>query len=292
MTDVVSSVDIPLWFEDAVASEPTASETEVAGARIAFRTWGAPSETNAPDLVLVHGGAANSRWWDHLAPLLASDRRVVAIDLSGHGDSGHRSDYSPDRWADELDAVIGASGLSRPPVVVGHSLGGFVTMRLAARGTTRLAGVIIVDSPIGEKREPTPLEPDPVNFGKGRVHGTAAEVVARFRPVPRQPALPYIAAHVAENSVREVDGGWTWKFDPTFLHLRSEIPADLRGLSCPAVLIFGENGIVPPEVRHSSQQIAGVAVVEIPDAYHAIMLDQPLALLAAIRGVLAGWSSR
>ena len=47
--------------------------------------------------MLVHGGAAHSRWWDHIGPLLADGRLVVAIDLSGHGDSARRESYSLDQ---------------------------------------------------------------------------------------------------------------------------------------------------------------------------------------------------
>ena len=64
-------------------------------------------------IVLVHGGAAHSRWWDHIGPLLAADRRVVAIDLSGHGDSGRRESYSFDAWAGEMLAVAADAGHRR-----------------------------------------------------------------------------------------------------------------------------------------------------------------------------------
>ena len=51
--------------------------------------------------MLVHGGAAHSRWWDHIAPMLTEGWRVVAVDLSGHGDSDRRDHYSLDTWARE-----------------------------------------------------------------------------------------------------------------------------------------------------------------------------------------------
>jgi pimeloyl-ACP methyl ester carboxylesterase len=281
----------PEWFLDAVAVKPRVVETSVSGCDVSMRIWGDTGNEGVPDVILAHGGAANARWWDHLAPLLASDRRVVAVDFSGHGDSGHRERYSVETWADELVAAMSAADLAPQPVVVGHSLGGFIAMRLASRGEPPLTGIIVVDSPIGAAPATSRLEPDPVRFGQGRLHPTAEDLIARFRPVPPQAVLPWIARYVAENSIREVEGGWTWKFDPTFLPPTADIPPTMEGLGCPAVLIAGQHGIVPEAVRTASPGYAGVAVAEIPLAGHAIMLDQPLALLATIRGTLAGWDS-
>jgi len=113
------------------------------------RAWGDPDR---PGLVLVHGGAAHARWWDFIAPLLASRHHVVALDLSGHGDSGRRGNYPPTRWAEEVMAVAAARGIDHP-VLVGHSMGGFVSIIAAAEHGDELAGAVIVDSPV--------IRPDP-----------------------------------------------------------------------------------------------------------------------------------
>ncbi|OMQ14825.1 alpha/beta hydrolase, partial [Modestobacter sp. VKM Ac-2676] len=52
---------------------------------------------------------------------------MVALDLTGHGDSDHRTDYDPLVWAREVVAVAAATGLDRP-VVIGHSMGGWVAV--------------------------------------------------------------------------------------------------------------------------------------------------------------------
>src|ERR1700704_6445798 len=74
--------DPPAWFTDAVRAAVDVAEVEVAGTPISYRSWGEPGSAG---LLLVHGGGAHARWWDHIAPLLTSGRRVVAMDLSGHG---------------------------------------------------------------------------------------------------------------------------------------------------------------------------------------------------------------
>jgi pimeloyl-ACP methyl ester carboxylesterase len=280
----------PAWYRAALGHAPELGSADSAGVRIASRTWGA-SRPGSHDLLLVHGGAAHARWWDHLAPLLATDRRVVAVDLAGHGDSGHREAYSLDAWADDLLAVASAAGLASRPVIAGHSLGGIVTSVLAGRGDTELAGVVIIDSPIEPAGFGSRAEADSPSFGNARVYPTRDEAIARFRPVPRQSALPYIAADVAAASVRETEGGWRWKFDPRFVTMAGSAPTTLDGLPCRAVMIAGEHGILSPAARAALDASAEVRVVEIPDAGHAMMLDQPLALLSALRGILAGWET-
>jgi pimeloyl-ACP methyl ester carboxylesterase len=285
---LLSTAEAPTWYREALAHAPEVLTIESDGVRIAARAWG-ESRPSSSDVLLVHGGAAHARWWDHLAPLLAADRRVVALDLAGHGDSGHRAAYSLEAWADDLVAVLGAASLGPRPVVAGHSLGGLVTAVLAARGTPDLAGAIVIDSPIEPATPGSRGEVDSPSFGNARVYASRAEAAARFRPVPAQAALPFIARDIADASVHEVAGGWSWKFDPAFVAMSGSVPHTLDGLPCRVAMVVGEHGILSPEARRALEASREVGVIGIPDAGHAMMLDQPLALLAALRGVLAGW---
>ena len=112
--------EIPAWFADALGQSCDSGDIEVDGVRIVYRAWG---KSGDPVAILVHGGAAHAGWWDHVAPHLAAGHRVIAIDLSGHGDSGHRQAYSLETWADEVMAVAAAES-DQPPVLLGHSMGG------------------------------------------------------------------------------------------------------------------------------------------------------------------------
>ena len=278
----------PAWYAAALAVPVTEREVTVAGAPIAYRMWGEPS---GPGVVLVHGAGAHSRWWDHVAPLLAAGRRVVALDLSGHGDSGRRTAYGLEIWMREVLAVIADAGLAAPPVVVGHSLGGAVTLRLAALSGAEIEGVVLLDSPmvgpVAEKR----AQRERRAFGAARLYSSREAIVAQFRPVPDQPVLGYVADHVAATSVREVAGGWTWKWDPAIFQ-RERVENPLPTLDCRVALMNAEHGIVSADRGRAMYDQLGRAasVVEIPAAGHHIMLDQPLALVAAIRAVLAGWA--
>src|SRR4051794_6666541 len=113
--------EAPGWFRRALAVPFTDEWVEVDGARIHFVAWGEPGRRG---LVLVHGGGAQAHWWTHVAATFAGEFRVVAIDLSGHGDSAHRDRYVLEQWTDEVVAVAAAAGIAGRPVVVGHSMGG------------------------------------------------------------------------------------------------------------------------------------------------------------------------
>ncbi len=277
----------PAWFTAALATPVTQRTTMVDGAAIAYRMWGEPGGRG---IVLVHGGAAHSRWWDHIGPLLADGRLVVAIDLSGHGDSARRESYSLDQWAREVLAVAGDAGIATPPAVVGHSLGGLVTLRAAVLFGSRIEGAVVIDSPIREMSPEEHAAREHRAFGGLRVYPSKEAILARFRPVPDQPVLGYIADHVAATSIREVDGGWTWKWDPAIFG-RQVPPTLLTRLECRVALFRAEHGMVSTEMSDVMYDRLGrvAPVIEIPSAGHHVMLDQPIALVAAIRTLLSGW---
>ena len=123
-----------------------------------------------------------------------------------------------------------------------------------------------------------------------RVYPSKEAILARFRPVPDQPVLGYIADHVAATSIREADGGWTWKWDPAIFG-RQVPPTLLTRLDCRVALFRAEHGMVSTEMSDVMYDRLGrvAPVIEIPAAGHHVMLDQPIALVAAIRTLLSDW---
>jgi pimeloyl-ACP methyl ester carboxylesterase len=277
----------PAWYTAALAAPVTQLTTMVEGVPIAYRAWGEPAGRG---IVLVHGGAAHSRWWDHIGPLLANGWRVVAIDLSGHGDSGRRGSYSLDGWAREVLAVAADAGITAPPTVIGHSMGGHVTLRVARLFGSRIEGAVVIDSPVRDMAPEEHAAQDQRVFRSLHVYPSREAILARFRPVPDQPVLGYIADHVAATSIRRVDGGWTWKWDPPIFG--RELPqAPLTRLDRRVALFRAEHGIMSAEMSDVMYDRLGrvAPVIEIPAAGHHVMLDQPIALVAAIRTLLSDW---
>ena len=284
----------PGWFQRALAVPCTDNTVDVGGGPIHSLAWG---PTGARGLVFVHGGGAHAHWWTHVAASFANEFRVVALDLSGHGDSTHRAEYTLEQWTDEVIAVADSSAIDGRPVLVGHSMGGFVTIATAARHADRISGVIICDSPV--------TQPDPEigayhlreAFGRPRTYETVDEAVERFRTVPAQAQyLDYVMDHVARRSLRPVDGGWQWKFDRRIFEqfgsgMRSIALPYLEHISCRLAVLASENGLVTSDIGASMYEQLGrvTPIIEIPEAGHHAMLDQPLILLTAIRTLLADW---
>ena len=291
MTGPLVLPDAPAWFARAVSAPHDDAMVEVDGCRVHYLGWG---ERGRRGLVFVHGGGAHAHWWTHVAATFAARYRVVAIDLSGHGDSGHRETYEPEQWADEVMAVATDAGFDGMPVLVGHSMGGFITIVTAARHSDQLAGVIVCDSPVTEADPEMSAHEE---FGRQRTYPTVEAAVSRFRTVPPQEHyLDYVVDFVARRSLKEVDGGWRWKFDrrifEQFAHgVRGLAVPYLSAVTCRLALLRSEHGLVTPEIGAFMYEKLGrvTPVIEIPEAGHHAMLDQPLILLTALRTLLADW---
>ncbi len=295
----------PAWFTEATTDPGEPGEVTVDGAVVRYLAWG---PRQAPTLVLVHGGAAHARWWAPLAPLLAHDHRVVALDLSGHGDSDHRDVYPVETWADEVLAVAAAGGGRGPVTVAGHSMGAFVTIVAAATRGDELDAAILLDAPV---RRPDPETAEADRRGRNlfrapKTYPDIDEAVRHFHLVPPQPRRhPWLLDRIARWSLKPVDGGWTWKFDPELFVTRSgpKLPSEyapqLAQVACRLAVVTGElSAIVDDDVIDHMRELvagspaaaAGVPFVRVPDAHHHLLLDQPLATVTAIRAILATWS--
>lgn len=282
----------PAWFERALAERYDEGSVTCDGARIHHLRWGTRGN---PGVVLVHGGGAHAHWWAFLAPLLTSSYDVVALDLSGHGDSDRRATYPRETWAKEIIAVGDAMQFPSPPIVIGHSLGGLIAIIAASLYGDRLAGAIIVDSPVHKPNPETDAARRGYSFGPLKIYPTEEAALARFKLIPEQPCEnDYIVDYVARHSMREVEGGWSWKFDPNlFTSVTQDQMSDhLAHAKCRLALLRGElSAVVPRETSEYMFELLdrNAPLVEIPQARHHLILDQPLAFIAATRALLADW---
>lgn len=97
-------------------------------------------------IVLIHCFTCAINWWEGMIPRLARDHRVVAIDLLGHGGSSKpRSGYTMPDQADLVAETLGRLGV-REAEVVGHSLGGPVTVALAEQSPQLVSSMVLIDS--------------------------------------------------------------------------------------------------------------------------------------------------
>ena len=155
---------------------------------------------------------------------------------------------------------------------------------------------MIVDSPIRSPEEEArhPLTRPPMR--NNRVYETFDAALARFRLMPEQPRdNPFIVEFIGRHSLRRAEDGWVWKFDSEAMGSRrfgEPVREYLQAVGCRAALIFGEkSALVSRETASYMSSLMGprAPVVEVPEARHHVMLDQPLGFVAALRMLLDSW---
>jgi pimeloyl-ACP methyl ester carboxylesterase len=288
----------PFWFQRALNTPSTPGDVEVAGVNIHFETWG---EVGNPGIALVHGSNAHLEWWRFVAPFLADQFRVVALDSSGNGDSGWREKYTGELLAAEVHAVCQAAELGPRPVIAGHSFGGFTVLETGHYHGDSLGGIIFLDFTVAPPEQYLEwgmrADREGVVASRGtRVYEDKAVALGRFRYVPEQPVIHrQVFDYIAGKSLREVAGGWTWKFDPgLFDHL--EMGIDQRDkfarLPCRSAVILGEDSQDEGAffAQHMSDITAGkLPVFKIPGTHHHLTFDEPLAVAMAMKALCLDW---
>lgn len=281
----------PAWFLQALARPHEQGRIDVEGAGVEWLAWG---ERGRPGVLLTTGNGAHMGWWRWIAPYLAQDFRVAALSWSGMGGSDWRDAYAPELFVREAMAVARETGLfdgAVAPVMIGHSFGGILTALAAATVGDRLRGAMLIDARLrtrsvwGANAEPVPPR---------RTYVAREEMIARFRLQPRQPQRNrYILDLIAGEALEAADGGWRWCADPEIRH-KTDLGSNLTGLIpralCPLMFIRGELSTTLSEdiwAEHKTLAAPKTPFVVIPDAHHHIMIDQPIALVSAIRALLA-----
>lgn len=290
--------DTPFWFDRALATPSEPGDVLVDGVNIHYETWGEPGK---PGIVLVHGSNAHLEWWRFVAPFLADQFRVAALDSSGNGDSGWRERYTGKVLGDEVMAVCEAAGLGDRPFVAGHSFGGFTVLETGHYHGTRLGGILFLDFTVappehyvewGLRAEREGVQPK----RKTRVYEDKATALGRFRYLPEQPVThAAVRDYIAEKSLRPVDGGWTWKFDPglfDYLEMGIDQRDKYAALPCRTAVILGEDS--QDEGAFFADYMAAITrgklpIFKIPGTYHHLTFDEPVAVAMAIKALCLDW---
>jgi pimeloyl-ACP methyl ester carboxylesterase len=235
-------------------------------------------------LLLVHGfSGGRDDFADVLEPL-ARDRRVVSVDLPGHGGS----EGPEDTGAYGLGAVAGwllrlADALDLGDVhLLGHSLGGLVVQRAAAVGSQRLRSLVLMDTGLGALREEAAerivrialafRDEGPEAALEAMLDGATAPPEEREAALVR---LRSLAPAAVIGGARNLVGA-------------APLGAFLRGIDIPVLVIHGEDddAWAATEQRLLAATVAGAQHEVVPDAAHSPQRENPEAWLAAVGAFL------
>lgn len=300
MADAVTYDEIALIHETAADAGLSAQDAlpvrrvfveAGGGQRVSALLWG-----DEPELAFLHGGGQNAHTWDMLMMYLR--RPAIAVDLPGHGHSDWRADRDYMAWtAAEAVAAVLDKAAADVAGVVGMSLGGLTTIRLAATRPDLVRRAVVVDV--------TPSV-QAAQLGMTRAHRGTTALTGGPPSYPTFDAM--LAATVAASPHRDraslrrgvlhnarqlPDGSWAWRYDrltPADGVQRDFTPLwdDLARSAAPFTLVRGGNSrfVRDEDAAHFVRVKPGTAVHVVDGATHSVQSDAP-EVLAGIVGQFA-----
>ena len=269
------------------------------GLRLHYRDWGGSGQP----LVLLHGLASTCRIWDLVAPILAEDFSVVALDQRGHGLSDkpdHGYDFAT--VSRDLREFVREMGMEQP-LVVGHSWGGSVALEFAVRYPVLPRGLCWVDGGMIEisgrpgatlenaKREMAPPSFEGVTTAQllerartrrwlgamdERLEGT---LLANFRVLDDGTIRARLSR---ENHMRIIEALWVHRPSELYARVRQPVlimPALRAGDQSPAARRFRRE----ESVERAAALLPASKLVWLEDSIHDVPLQRP----ELVAGVIA-----
>lgn len=259
---------------------------DVGGSEVYAYTGTRPVDPAKPAVVFVHGAASDHSVWLLQSRYFAHHGKgILAVDLPGHGRSAGPALGSVDAIADWLPRVLDAAGLAQA-ALVGHSLGALAVLACAARHPARVAKVALLGPAVPMEVSEALLDAakanDHVAYELINGWSTSAGKQLGGNTVPGMWLLGS-AMRLMERTppgVLHTDlaacNAWTGGL---------EAAAAVR---CPSLVVIGARDIMAPPraAKGLVEALAGARVVTLPDTGHAMMAEQPDAVLDALRGFL------
>jgi pimeloyl-ACP methyl ester carboxylesterase len=258
--------------------------------KLQFWDWG---QNGKPTLILVHGGLDHARMWDWVARALREHFHVYAMDLRGHGNSAWAPGALYTIAEHTLDLAALADIIDDFPIyLVGHSLGGIITLTYSGIYPDRVRKAIAIEG-MGLPATHRIHKPAPErmrNWIEGirqterrdtHSYPSIDAAVARMKE-----ANPHLSDEVARHLTLHgtnwnADGSLIWKFDnyarifPPYGQNIDDMRAILGQIICPVLLFWGMESWAPdPEVDGRASVIQNHRLVKVPGAGHWVQHDR------------------
>lgn len=272
-------------------SEQTDRYFQNDGLTLHYEEWGDPTHES---LILIHGNRDQCRSWDFFADALFAQGspsfHVIALDLRGHGDS----DWSlPERGYQHEDFILDLAGIVRhlrkdSVTLIGHSLGGSISMLFAGSFPTKVRRLVLIEATGPYARS----DDDVPDLLAGWVEGEGSQTENSIYPGPNDASgaikkrFPMITdgarAHMARYGTKVSGQGYVWKYDPRVRSqsysnfTEGQIHAFIKRIQCPTLLLFGAEAGFKKSPRFSRVGLfKNGKVVEIPGCGHHVPHEKP-----------------
>ncbi len=232
-------------------------------------------EGKRKQILCVHGITANSRFWDCLASALAIHHRVIAMDLRGRGLSDKPpTGYSIEHHCKDILALMNDQGLERP-VLMGHSLGAFISLVFAAQHPQRVDRLILVDG--GGKLSETQMAKvfagiKPSLDRLGQVFPSLDAYLAQMKQAPYlQPWNSYMETYF-RYEVENIEGGVRSRVHPKHIEEEAKNLGKVDSsqfysrVACPTLILRATKGMLAEDDLLLPEDVADRMVREIPNA--------------------------
>ena len=269
------------------------------GLKLYYRDYAGPNDK--PPVLCLHGLTRNSRDFAPLAETLAGDWRVIVPEMRGRGNSEYAKDtstYTPPTYIKDVEALLAELGIEKF-VAIGTSMGGLMTMLMAAKDASRIVAAVLND--IGPEIDPTGLAHIAGYVGQGRSFDTWMHAANSLRETHGASFPDYLIDTWLEMAKRTMVLGQNGRLvldydmgiaDP-FKSANDAPQPDLwpafKALSdIPTLLVRGElSNLLTEQTQSRMARVHGnLRTVTVPRVGHAPMLDEPESL-AAIQALLA-----
>jgi len=272
-------------------TEPVERRIALPASTLAAQVWG---EATLPPLLALHGWLDNAGSFARLAPRLAARWQVIALDLPGHGHSGHLPAGASYHYVDHVQAVLSAVDALQLDryALLGHSLGAGIASLVAAARPERIERLLLIEGlgPLGDDGSHTlqrfrdALAPRESNGKPLRVFRDVAQAISARSIASGLPAEQ--ARSIVERGLLETDGGWCWRSDPRLTRpsavrlAESQVHALLRGITAPTALLLARPATpyLPAAMMQARAACVGDIAVTHMGGGHHLQLEHPQAV--------------
>jgi esterase len=266
-------------FADRVAT--------VNGLRIHYLEWG---DRSKPVMILLHGISRHAHTFDHLAPDLSRDYRVLAVDLRGHGDSGWSPEgaYLVEDYVKDLEGLVSQLGIRRM-TLLGNSTGGRVVQVFAGMHPELVERLVVED--VGPER-PQDIADAFARQVRQEANGWASEdeLVKQLVMTNARTPETQLRTYAQYGTKAREDGRLVWKRDPNLVKgfVVTELWEHVSKITSPTLYVLGgASRIVPADTQQRLKQtLRDVRIVTMPGLGHYPDQEDTTGFLAIINPFL------